>query len=69
MELQASPCGICTMINDEAKCLHEITSTTAMAKAVFHNKRAFFTSKLEFKLRKKHLSIAWYGAENWTLGK
>jgi hypothetical protein len=45
------------MIND-AKCIHEITSITAMAKAAFNNKRTLFTSKLEFNLRKKHLEYS-----------
>ena len=42
-----------------------------MAKAAFSKKRALFTSTLDLELRKKLvkcyiLSIALYGAENWT---
>jgi len=61
------------MIND-AKCSHEITSMTAMAKAAFNKKRTLFSSKFEFSLREKLVkcylwSIALYGAETWTLRK
>jgi uncharacterized membrane protein YbhN (UPF0104 family) len=64
------------MIND-AKCTHEITSMTAMAKTAFNKKRTLFNSKLKFNLRKKLVkcyiwsiaSIALYGAVTWTLGK
>jgi hypothetical protein len=43
-----------------------------MAKAAFNKKRALFTSKMDFELRKKvvkcHIwSIALCGAETWTL--
>lgn len=70
MESQASLCGICSMINDDAKCILEITSTTVMAKAAFNNKSTFFTSKLEFNLRKKHLeySLVWcWKLETWKV--
>jgi hypothetical protein len=45
-----------------------------MAKAAFDKKKNLFTSKLELNLRKKLVkcyiwSIAFYGAERWTLGK
>jgi hypothetical protein len=43
-----------------------------MAKTVFNEKRALFTSTLDLELRKKLVkcyiwSIALYGAETWTL--
>jgi len=43
-----------------------------MAKAAFDGKRALLTSTLDLELRKKLLkcyiwSIAFYGAETWTL--
>jgi len=43
-----------------------------MAKAAFNKKRALFTSTLDLKLRKKLVkcyiwSIAFYGAETWTI--
>jgi hypothetical protein len=44
----------------------------AMAKAAFNKKRALFTSILDLELRKKIAncyiwSMAFYGAETWTL--
>ena len=70
---KASPCGLCNMIND-AKCIHEIISMTATAKAAFNKKRTLFSSKMELNLRKKLFkcyiwSIALYGAGIWTLRK
>jgi hypothetical protein len=61
------------MIND-AICTYEIISMTAMATAAFNKKRTLSSSKLEFNLRKKLVkcyiwSIAFYGAETWTLRK
>ena len=43
-----------------------------MAKAAFNKKKTLFTSKLDLNLRKKLVkcyiwSMAFYGAENWTL--
>ena len=43
-----------------------------MAKAAFGKKKTLFTSKLDLNLRKKLIkcyiwSIAFYGAETWTL--
>jgi hypothetical protein len=57
------------MKTNDARC----TRAIAMAKAVF-SKRILFTSKLDLNLRKKvvycHIwSIAFYGAETWTLWK
>jgi hypothetical protein len=41
------------LITSDAKCIHEIKSKTAMAKAAFNKKRALVTSKLDSNLRKK----------------
>jgi hypothetical protein len=58
------------MIND-ARCICELKSRIAMAKAAL-NKKKTFTSKLNLNLRKKLVncyiwSIAFYGAETRTL--
>jgi len=50
----------------------KIKSRIAMAKAAINKKRVLFTSTLDLKLRKKLVncyswSIAFYGAETWTL--
>jgi hypothetical protein len=59
------------MVND-ARCTREIKPRIAMAKAAFNKKKNLFTSKLDLNLRKKLVkcytwSIAWYGAETWTI--
>jgi hypothetical protein len=61
-----------TMLTSGGRCICEIKSRIAMAKAAFNKKRALFTSTLDLKLRKKLVkcymwSIALYGAETWTL--
>jgi hypothetical protein len=61
------------MIND-ARCIREIKSRIAMAKAAFNKKKALFNSKLDLNLRKKLVKCyiwctALYGAEMWTLRK
>jgi hypothetical protein len=53
--------------------MHEIKSRISMSKRAF-NRRRIFTSKLDLNLRKKLVkcytwSIAFHGAENWTLRK
>jgi hypothetical protein len=58
-------------IND-GRCICEIKCRIAIAKAAFNKKRALFTSTLDLELRKKLVkcyiwSIAFYGAETWTL--
>ena len=57
---------------NDVRCICEIKSRIAMAKAAFNKKRALFTSMLDLKLRKKLVkcyiwSIALYGAEIWKL--
>jgi hypothetical protein len=63
-----------SMITNDVRCTHEITSRIAMTKAAFNKKKTVFTSKLDLNLRKKPVkcyiwSIALYGAETWTLWK
>jgi hypothetical protein len=63
-----------SMITNDARCTREIKSRIAMAKAVFNKKKNIFTSKLDLNLWKKLVkcyiwSIAFYGAETWTLRK
>ena len=63
-----------SMIKNNTKCAHEINARIAMAKAEFNRKKIPFTSKLDLNIRKKlvkcHIwSIAFYGAETWTLQK
>jgi hypothetical protein len=62
------------MITNDARCTREIKSRIAMAKATFNKKKNHFTSKLDLNLRKELIycyiwSIAFYGAETWTLRK
>jgi hypothetical protein len=62
------------MITNYARCIREIKSRIAMAKAAFNKKKNLFTSKLDLNLRKKLIkcyiwSIALYGAETWTIRK
>jgi hypothetical protein len=62
------------MTTNDARCTREIKSTIAMAKAAFNKKKTVFTSKLDLNVRKKIVncyiwSIAFYGAEMWTLRK
>jgi hypothetical protein len=53
------------MITNAARCTGVITSRTAMTKGALNRKKILFTSKLNFKLRKKcetvhmELSCAW----------
>jgi hypothetical protein len=62
------------MITNDARCVHEIKSRTAMAKAALNRKKSLFTSKLDLYLRKKVVNcyvwgIALYGDKTWTLQK
>jgi hypothetical protein len=62
------------MITNDARCTREIKSRIVIAKAAFNKKNNLFTSKLELNLRKKLVkcyiwSIAFYGAQTWTLRK
>jgi len=63
---------LCSILTSDGRCMCEIKSRIAMAKAAFNKKRALFNSTLDLKLRKKQVkcyiwSIALYGAETWTL--
>jgi hypothetical protein len=63
-----------SMITKDVRCTREIKSRSAMANAAFNKKKALFTSKLDLNLRKKLVkcyiwSIAFCGAETWTLRK
>jgi hypothetical protein len=56
------------MLTNDGRCICEIKSSVAMAKAAFNKKRALFTSTLDLKSRKKLAkyyiwSIALHGAE------
>jgi hypothetical protein len=62
------------MLTHDARCTREIKSRIAMAKAALNKKKALFATKLDLNLRKKLVkcyiwSIAFYGAEIWTLWK
>jgi hypothetical protein len=41
------------MLTNYGRCICKIKSRVAMAKAAFNKKRAFFTSTLDLKLKKK----------------
>jgi hypothetical protein len=61
-----------SVVTNDARCALEIKSRIAIAKAAFSKKKAPFTSKWESNFSKKPLkcyvwTIAWYGAETWTL--
>jgi hypothetical protein len=61
-------------ITNDARCTSEIKPRVTMATAAFNKKRALFTSKLDFHLRKKLVkcyiwSIALYGTEIVILWK
>jgi hypothetical protein len=61
-----------SILTNDGRCMCEIKSRIAMAKAAFNKKKTLFTSKLDLNLRKKlvkcHIwSIALYGAETWML--
>jgi len=61
-----------SMLTNDGRCTCETKSRIAMAKAAFNKKKTLFTSKLDLNLRKKLIkcyiwSMAFYGAETWTL--
>ena len=58
-------------ITGAARCIHEIRSRIAIAKAPFNKKETLFTRKLYLNLRKKLIkcffwSIAFYVTNTWT---
>jgi hypothetical protein len=58
-----------SIVTNGAGRAREIKSRNVMAKATLHKKKTLFTSKLDFKLKKKLVkcyiwSTAFYGAEN-----
>jgi len=60
------------LLTNDGRCTREIKSRIAMAKAAFSKKKTLFTRKLDLNLRKKLIkcyiwSMAFYGAETWTL--
>jgi hypothetical protein len=60
------------MLTEDGRCMCEIKSRIAMAKAAFNKKKNLFTNKLDLNLRKRPVrcyvwSIALYGAETWRL--
>jgi hypothetical protein len=60
------------MLTSDGRCTCEIKSGIAMSKAAFNKKRALFTTKMDFELRKKLVkcyiwSTALYGPETWML--
>jgi hypothetical protein len=62
------------MITNDVRCTRDIRAWIVMTKAAFNKKKTFCTSNLDLNLRKKLVkcyiwSIAFYGAENWTLRK
>ena len=61
-----------SMLTNDGRCICEIKSGIAFAKAAFNKKRALFTSTLDLKLRTKPVkcniwSSALHGAETWTI--
>jgi hypothetical protein len=62
------------MLTNDARCTRKIKSRIAMAKVAFNKKKTLFASKLDLNVRNKLVkcyiwSIAFYGAETWTLRK
>jgi hypothetical protein len=62
------------LLTHDGRCICEIKSRIAMAKAAFNKKKNLFTSKLDFNLRKKLVkcyiwSMALYGSRSETRGK
>jgi hypothetical protein len=59
-------------LTNDARCIREIKSRIAMAKAAFNECKSLLKKKLDLNLRKKLVkcyiwSTALYGAETWTL--
>ena len=62
----------CSILTNDGRCICEIKSRIAIAKAAFNKKKTLFTSKLDLNLRKKLVKcyiwgMAFYGAETRTL--
>jgi hypothetical protein len=61
-----------SVLTNDGGCTCKIKSRIAMVKAAFNKKKTLFASTLDLNLRKKLvkcyiLSMAFYGAETWTL--
>ena len=61
-----------SMLTEDGRCMCEIKSRIALAKAAFNKKKNLFTSKLDLNLRKRLVmcyvwSIALYGADQKQL--
>ena len=61
-----------SMLTDDGRCICEMKSRIALAKALFNKNLYLFTTKLDINLTKKLVkcyvwSMALYGAETWTL--
>ena len=61
-----------SILTNDGSCTCEIKSRIAIEKAAFNKKNTPFSSKLDLNLRKKLVkcyiwSMAFYGAETWTL--
>jgi len=46
-----------TMITNDARCIHEIKSRIAVAKATFNKLKALFTSKLDLKFKEENIKV------------
>jgi hypothetical protein len=63
-----------SIITNDARCICEIKSRIAKAKAAINKKKTLFVSKLDFKLKKKLVKCyiwrtALYGAETWHISE
>jgi hypothetical protein len=56
-----------SILTSDGRCTCEIKCSITMAKAAFNKKRTFFTSTLDLELKCYIWSIAFHGAETWTL--
>jgi len=50
-----------TMITNDARCIQEIKSRIAMAKATFNKLKALFTSKLDLKFKEENIKVLQLG--------
>jgi hypothetical protein len=73
-QLENVKCFRClgSMLTDDGRCTCKIKARIAMANAAFNKTKNLFTSKLGLNLKKKLVkcyiwSVAFYGAESWTL--
>jgi hypothetical protein len=46
-----------TLITNDARCIHEIKSRIAIAKATLNKLKALFTSKLDLKFKEENISV------------